>query len=107
MKARSKKAKGTRLEKWLADKFKSIGLESEKQPGSGAFHGHPKDVWVIINDDKWIAECKARANGEGFKTLDGWLEGADILVLRADRSEPRVYLRWEMFARLVGKPPSE
>jgi hypothetical protein len=35
-------------------------------------------------------EVKARANG--FRRLYDWLDGADLLIVRADRSEPLVVL---------------
>ena len=49
-----------------------------------------------------VGECKARAGGEGFKTLARWLDGADLLFLRADRAEPIVCLPWSTWVKVVG-----
>jgi len=99
MKARSAKAKGTRLEKWVTAELSKLGLRCHRQPGSGIYQDWPHDVQVEIHGDRWIVECKSRK--EPPKTYEGWLGGADVLVIRADRSEPRVYMRWATFSRLV------
>ena len=45
----------------------------------------------------------ARANGEGFKTLDNWLGDNDALFLVRDCAEPLVVLPWATWKRLAGK----
>ena len=46
---------------------------------------------------------KARAGGEGFKTLERWLGGNDALFLRRDRAMPLVVLPWATYCRLVAR----
>jgi len=98
MKARSAKAKGRRFEKDIEERFKSIGWECRAQPGSGIYKGFPKDLWIKKNDMTFIGECKARK--EAPRTLERWMEGADLLFIKPDRGEPRVYMPWSTFERI-------
>jgi hypothetical protein len=51
--------------------------------------GH--DLKLQLGDDRMLRiECKARA--DGFRELYSWLQGRDLLVLKADRKEPLVVL---------------
>ena len=43
---------------------------------------------------------ETRANGEGFKVLETWLEGNDRLILKRDRQLPIVVMDFDMYARL-------
>lgn len=74
--------KGYRLEHELVEKLKEMGLSAERIPLSGAVGGSFSGD-LIVNGK--IAEVKGRA--EGFKNLYNWLEGRDILFIRADRKE--------------------
>lgn len=100
MKARSAKAKGTRLEKWVEQELQSIGLLARRQPGSGIYSGFPHDVSFRIGEDEYIVECKARK--EPPKTLERWRGQAHVLVIKHDYHEPSVYMTWKMFRELVG-----
>jgi hypothetical protein len=44
---------------------------------------------------------KARASGEGFKTIEKWLGENDALFLVRDRQEPMVVLPWATWERLL------
>lgn len=96
---KSGKAKGTRLEKWVAGALSDLGVEAGKQPGSGIYSDFPHDVRAVIAGRRFIVECKARK--EAPRTFERWLAGADLLVIRADRADPCVYMRWPVFAELV------
>jgi len=99
----SAKRKGSRIELEVAKALDAIpGVSARKTPLSGAMGG----VWsgdircaIRSTGEDFVVEVKARKNG--FKVLDGWLEGNDVLVVRADRSDPRVYLTWDAFAGLL------
>jgi hypothetical protein len=54
----------------------------------GRFGG---DVSVPLLGVERRVEVKCRGNG--FRELYRWLDGADFLIVRADRSEPLVILR--------------
>ena len=102
IKARSAKAKGGKFEKQVIAWMQSLGLEARRQPGSGIFADFPSDGVVTIGDRKCILEMKKRAAIP--KTFEGWLGGADILVMASDRAQVedyRVYLRAEFFEWLI------
>jgi hypothetical protein len=44
-------------------------------------------------------EVKARA--DGFRELYCWLNGRDVLILKADREEPLVVLRMSLVAEIA------
>lgn len=73
------KRKGYRLEHELEIKLKELGFTAQRVPLSGV--GGLGDI--IVNGKK--AEVKGRA--EGFKSIYKWLEGKDVLFIRADRKE--------------------
>lgn len=54
-----------------------------------------------ILDATRVVEVKARA--KGFKQLYGWLVDRDILIVRADRSEPLVILPLKLAAEIAAK----
>jgi len=97
--------KGARRERQVVDLHKAIGVPAERLPLSGAmrFRGNKADVDVtaIPGDPPFECEVKARANGEGFKTLEAWMGEADALFLIRDRATPIVVLPWDRWARLL------
>ena len=102
IKARSARAKGSKFEKQVISWLQDLGLEARRQPGSGIFQDFPHDGTVTIGDRKCILEMKKRKAIP--KTFEGWLNGADILVMASDRATPedyRVYLRAEFFEWLI------
>ena len=50
IKAKSAKAKGRKLEKWIEDRMTNLGLMARRQPGSGAFDAFPHDVEAVLPD---------------------------------------------------------
>ena len=100
MKARSAKAKGTKLEVETVKSMEACGLTVRRQPGSGIYSDFPHDVQLMHCGKRYIVECKARKNG--FKTLENWRKQADLLVIKADREPPMVYMSLRLFAEMVG-----
>jgi Holliday junction resolvase len=88
---RRSRDKGARAERALVRLLQAAGFAAERVPLSGAAHGRfGGDVSVpLLGVDRRV-EVKARA--DGFRELYRWLDGADLLVVRADRSEPLVVL---------------
>lgn len=84
--------KGNRLERFLVNKFQESGFASERVPLSGAAGGtrFSGDVIVPLLGIDRVAECKARAGG--FAQLYTWLDGADLLIIKADRKKPLVVI---------------
>ena len=90
--------KGARREREFVHRLNEAGIPAERVPLSGAAGGQfGGDIRI---EGGFVAECKARKDGAGFKTLEGWLEGNDFLFLQRDRSDPFVCMTWEMFTRL-------
>jgi predicted NAD-dependent protein-ADP-ribosyltransferase YbiA (DUF1768 family) len=107
IKAKSAKAKGRKLEQWIVKELEAIGIQARRQPGSGAFEAFPHDVEAVLPDGgRVLVEAKQRKD-EAWATGERWLGQADILVVRIDPDpgrplkEPRVYMTWSTFARLV------
>ena len=97
---RSQKQKGYRVERKLVHMFEHEGIQARRQPMSGAIVGFPHDLVVDILGGSSV-EAKARANGEGFKTIQRWKGNAEILLLVEDRQLPTVVLDWKYFINLV------
>lgn len=91
MSGRRSRDKGARGERAIVKYLQSYGFAAERVPLSGSAGGsYTGDATVpLLNQDRRI-EVKCRANG--FATLYTWLEGRDMLVVRADRREPLVIL---------------
>jgi hypothetical protein len=100
MKARSAKAKGTKLEKFVQKEFEKIGWRSRKQPGSGIYRDFPHDVMAESpNGRRYIIECKKWRHG--WRTGDKAKGGADFLVIQRDYGEACVYMTWAIFKELI------
>lgn len=104
------KAKGSRVEREIAQKLTDAGIPSRRVVMSGAAARYdPRlsgDVDIgVLPDDRALfsAEVKARRNGEGFKTLEGWLGNCDMLILRRNNAQPFVAMPWGTFIDLMGE----
>jgi hypothetical protein len=101
IKVRSAKAKGTKLEKFVADQLSKVGWFARRQPGSGIYQDFPHDVEARGPcDQNYIIECKSWK--DGWRTGDNAMGAADLLVIKRDRGDPRVYMSWDTFERLAG-----
>ena len=56
---------------------------------------------VQILNGEFVAEVKARANGDDFKTLGRRLAEYDVLFLRRHRQSPLVVLPSDVYLRLM------
>ena len=83
---RASREKGNRTERAIVRLFQERGFAAERVPLSGAARGRfGGDVSVpVLGIDRRV-EVKCRANG--FRELYKWLDGADLLIVRADRRE--------------------
>jgi len=87
--AKFSRSKGLRKERELVKRLVDAGIEAERVPLSGAAGGsYTGDVRIEAATGELTAELKARANGDGFRTLEGWLGNNDCLVLWRDRAAP-------------------
>lgn len=88
---RKSRDKGNRAERALVRAFQNGGLAAERVPLSGATGGrYSGDLTVPILGRDHVVEVKVRATG--FSQLYEWLEGRDLLVVRADRKQPLVVI---------------
>ena len=78
---------------------REAGIEAERVPLSGAAGGSFAGDVIVAGAMR--AEVKARANGEGFATLERWLGSSDLLFLRRDRAAPLVLMPWGTYRRLL------
>jgi len=79
---RGARQKGNRLERALVRALQGAGFAAERVPLSGAARGRfGGDLSVpLLGIDRRV-EVKSR--GSGFKQLYEWLNGADLLIVRA------------------------
>ena len=80
------KEKGSRFEREIVELARLRDLEAHRVPLSGSAPGFKGDVHIKKGRENWVIEAKKRA--DGFKFLYQHLEGADILVVGADRKKP-------------------
>jgi Holliday junction resolvase len=92
------KQKGDRLERAVTSLFNASSIKAQKVPLSGAIATHPGDVNIWLDGKKWVLECKSRKE---FKTLYGWLENRDALILKGDRQPALMVLPLERFLELI------
>jgi Holliday junction resolvase len=89
MGGRASRQKGNRTERALVRLLQESGFAAERVPLSGAARGRfGGDVSVPLLGRDLRLEVKCR--GDGFRELYKWLDGADVLIVKADRLEPLV-----------------
>jgi len=103
---RTSQRKGGRVEREIVALHKDIGVYAERVPLSGAsrYRGNGADVDVYARDKDaapFVAEVKARKNGNGFRTLETWLADYDCLFLRRNNADPLVVLPWRVWRSLL------
>lgn len=99
MSGASPRRKGDRVERAVLAELKAAGLAAKRVPLSGSAAGYPGDLSVQLAGRERCVEVKARAD---FKTLYGWLEDRDALILKADRQAPLLVLRLSDALELLG-----
>tara|TARA_Y100000310_G_scaffold212425_1_gene213286 strand:+ start:140 stop:484 length:345 start_codon:yes stop_codon:yes gene_type:complete len=100
MKARSAKAKGTRLEQFLTKVFGGMNWNTRRQPGSGIFRDFPHDVYAETDQgQRLIVECKSWKHG--WRTGDKAMGAADMLVIKRDFGEPNIYMPLKIFEEII------
>jgi hypothetical protein len=92
---RAPRDKGARLERALVRLLQDSGLGAERVPLSGAAGGsYSGDLTVPLLGRDLVVEAKSRR--DGFKELYSWLEGRDVLVVKSDRKEPLLVVRFRL-----------
>jgi Holliday junction resolvase len=89
MGGKASRDKGNRAERAIVHLLQEAGFAADRVPLSGAARGRfGGDVSMPLLGRDLRLEVKCR--GDGFRELYKWLAGADVLIVRADRSEPLV-----------------
>jgi hypothetical protein len=100
MSGRRSRTKGARVERAIVHALQANGFAAARVPLSGAAGGRfAGDVVFLVHGRDLTAEVKARA--DGFRELYGWLDGRDVLIVKADRQEPLVVLRLSLAAAIA------
>lgn len=99
---KASRQKGNRTERSIVRFLQDRGFAAERVPLSGSAGGrYAGDISVpVLNVDRCV-EVKCRANG--FRELYAWLEGRDILIVKADRREPLVVVPLKCAAEIAAK----
>jgi hypothetical protein len=103
MGGRAAKLKGNRAERNLVKTLQLAGIAAERTPLSGAVRssrfGGGYDVRIPFGNQAMRAEVKHHANG--FRRLYKWLQPVDIVVVKADYSEPLAILPLKRLMELI------
>jgi hypothetical protein len=100
----SSRQKGDRAERQIVELFRSLGFDAYRVPLSGAAAGFKSDVEVRIGPRTLRLESKVKAGKFGL--LYRWLNGSDILCVKADRKPMLAVLDLEKLASLLTHMPS-
>jgi Holliday junction resolvase len=97
---RASRQKGNRTERAIVRLLQARGFAAERVPLSGAARGRfGGDVSVpVIGRD---LRCEVKCRSEGFRELYRWLDGAGVLIVKADRAEPLVVLPLKLAAEIA------
>jgi Holliday junction resolvase len=97
---RASRDKGNRAERAIVRLLQERGFAAERVPLSGAARGRfGGDVSVpVLGVDRRV-EVKCRGNG--FRELYKWLDGADMLIVCADRRELLVVVPLKLAAEIA------
>jgi hypothetical protein len=102
MHGRAPRQKGDRTERAIVRLLQDKGLAAERVPLSGSAGGrYSGDLTVpVLGRD---LKCEVKCRGNGFRRLYDWLNGADVLIVRADRREPLVVLPMRLAAEIAAR----
>ena len=97
------KIRGYNHEISVRDKHIVAGIPCERVPLSGSMGGkYAGDLCVpSVERREFILECKARRNGSGFKMIEDWIEGKDILFMRRNNQEDLVVMPLSVYTKLM------
>ena len=98
--ANRQKEKGSRFEREIVELARLRDLEAYRVPLSGSAEGFKNDVIIKKGRETWEVEAKKRA--DGFKFLYQHIDGADVLVVGADRKKPLAVVDLGDFLDLLG-----
>lgn len=94
--------KGSRVEREMVALMQSHNITCERVPLSGAmkYQGNGGDIDIYASDLHLQTEVKSRAKSL-WKTLVNWLSSSDVLILKANREDPFVFMPMRVFIELA------
>jgi Holliday junction resolvase len=99
---RPSRDKGARSERSIVAALQTAGFAAVRVPLSGAVGGRfGGDVVLPINGRD--LRCEVKCRGDGFKKLYDWLNGRDVLIVKADRLEPLVVVPLKLAAEIAAR----
>ncbi len=99
---KASRQKGNRAERAIVKFLQERGFAAERVPLSGSAGGsYLGDLTVPVLGIDRVVEVKCRA--DGFRELYRWLIDRDVLIVRADRSEPLVVIPLKLAAEVAAK----
>ena len=101
MSGKAPRQKGNRFERGIVAALRDAGLDAFRVPLSGSMRGFKQDVIIRRPGSQLTIEAKSR--GRGFTFIYKSIEGADLLAIKADRSEPLIVLRLADYAALLSQ----
>lgn len=101
--ANPSKRKGDTFEREIVAKFQAQGLHAIRMPYSGALNNWKGDIEAPVQNKRMKFEAKRRRSG--FKTIYGWLGSNYGLIVRDDKTEPLIVLRFDDFLSLARLNP--
>ena len=100
MSGRRSRSKGARTGHSIVNALRASCITAVRAPLCGAAGGRfAGDIVLPLMGRDLCVEVKARA--DGFRELYCWLNGRDVLILKADRQEPLVVLRMSLAAEIA------
>lgn len=105
MKAKSAKAKGARLENWVAAELRHHGIDAKRMPGSGAFTHFKSDIYANI---PYSFECKNQETTKVWEWYeqakrDAGLNKKPIVVFSRNHSQPMALLSAKDLLAMIGE----
>ena len=104
---RKPRQKGVRAERALARLLIAYGFTAQRVPLSGSARGYPGDITLPLLGVVRVVEVKCRA--DGFRELYQWLDGRDLLIVKADRRPALVVVPLRLAAEIAaaaGRKPN-
>jgi hypothetical protein len=96
---KSPRQKGNRTERALKHYLLQLGFSVEKVPLSSSAGGRfAGDLLLALAGRDHVVEVKVRRRG--FEALYSWLDGRDMLIVKADRRDPLVVLPLSLAAEI-------
>lgn len=98
-----KKTKGNKFEKEVLHKFRLNRIPAQRVVASGSVKEDSGDIVITYEDTPYNIECKFHKELPN-KGLEKWLKDNDILIMRENYGDTKVYMSLDtLFALIVSR----